>query len=100
MFPALLFPTVASPTMMALGGAPFGPATVAIGTLMHQEFTDHQRATMASINSLLTSCLYAGFGLPIGVVADHWGVGAAILIGQLCLMPTIWLHWRIKREKR
>lgn len=97
--PALLFPSAASPALMALGGATYGPATVATGDLIHKEFTDHQRATMASINSLLANCLYAGFGLLVGSVADRWGVGTAILMGQLCMMPTIWLSWRIMRGK-
>jgi MFS family permease len=100
MFPALLFPTVASPPLMALAGAPYGPATVAAGTIMHQEYTDHQRATMASINSLLTSCLYAGFGLLTGSLADRWGIGAAILLGQLCLLPALWLSSRMLRDHR
>lgn len=98
MIVALVFPTPASPALMALGGASYGPATVAEGTIMHREFTNHQRATMASINSLLANVVYAIFGLTIGLVADHWGVGAAILVGQVCLLPAMWLHWQVKQS--
>jgi MFS family permease len=97
-FPALLFPSVASPVLMALGGATYGPATVATGALLHEEFTDHQRATMASISSLLTSSLFAAFGLVAGAVADRWGISSAILLGQVCLLPVIWLSWAIMRD--
>lgn len=100
MLVALIWPSKASPGLMALGGAAYGPATVAIGTLMHQEFTDHQRATMASITSLLSNAVYAGFGLAIGLVADEWGAGRAILVGQLLLLPIIWLYLRVYASTR
>jgi MFS family permease len=99
MIPAVLFPSPLSPVLMALGGASYGPEAVALGTLLHKEFTDHQRATMASIIAVLANGLFAGFGLVIGWVADHWGVGRAILVGQLCLLPMIGLYWRVWRSK-
>lgn len=99
MFVALLSHSPASPALMALAGSPYGPSTVAAGTLLHKEYTDHQRATLASINALLGSCLYAVFGIFSGIVADHWGVGRAILAGQICLLPTLWLHWKLTRAK-
>ncbi len=95
MLAALALGSKVSPVLMALGGAPYGPATVALGTLKHREFTDHQRATMASINSLLSNVVYAVFGLAIGAVADHFGARMAILAGQICLLPVIWLYARV-----
>jgi MFS family permease len=99
MFAALIVPSVISTPLMALAGAPYGPFTIATGTLMHQEFTDHQRATMASINSLLASGLFAVFGLILGAVADHFGAGRAILLGQVCLLPVTCLYWLMRRQK-
>lgn len=98
--PALIFPSVATPALMALAGAPYGPTTVAIGKVLHSQYTNHQRATMASITSFLGNCLYAVFMLVIGGVADHWGAGRAILLGQLCLLPVLWLYWRLWRDER
>lgn len=98
--PALIFPTPATPMIMALAGAPYGPMTVALGKLLHDEYTDHQRATMASITSFLGNCLYAIFTLAIGLVADHWGAGRAILVGQICLLPVLWLYWRMYISER
>jgi MFS family permease len=99
MLPALIFPSPASPALMALGGASYGPSTVASGTLLHEEFTDHQRATMASITSLLSNAVYAVFALGIGLVADRWGAGRAIMVGQLMLLPIIWLYWRVRSAR-
>jgi MFS family permease len=92
MFAALIVPSVISTPLMALAGAPYGPFTIATGTLMHQEFTDHQRATMAS-------GLFAVFGLILGAVADHFGAGRAILLGQVCLLPVTCLYWLMRRQK-
>jgi len=99
-FPALLFPSPATPFLMAIASAPYGPATVAMGTVLHEHYTDHQRATMASITSFLGNCLYAVFTLSIGLVADKWGVGRAILIGQICLLPILWLYWEMYKTER
>ncbi len=98
MLTALVWPSKVSPALMALGGAAYGPATVATGTLMHREFTDHQRATMASITSLLSNVVYAVFALGVGLVADRWGAGKAIMVGQILLLPIIWLYWRVRRR--
>ena len=98
MLPVLIFPSAVSPVLMVLGGASYGPSTVALGTLMHEEFTDHQRATMASINSLLSNALYLVVAPVLGLVADRWGAGRAIMVGQICLLPIIWLFWRVWRR--
>lgn len=94
--PSLIFATPVTPALMALAGAPYGPMTTALGKILHDEYTDHQRATMASITSFLGNCLYAVFTPVIGLAADHWGVGRAILIGQICLLPVLWLYWRTR----
>jgi len=98
MLPVLIVPSPVSPVFMALGGASYGPSTVANGTLMHEEFTDHQRATMASINSLLSNALYLVVAPVLGLVADRWGAGRAIMVGQICLLPIISLFWRVWRR--
>ncbi|HEY6736397.1 MAG TPA: MFS transporter [Candidatus Saccharimonadia bacterium] len=95
--PALIFPSPITPALMALAGASYGPMTVALGKVLHEEYTDHQRATIGSITSFVGNCLYAVFTLGIGLAADRWGVGRAILLGQLCLLPRAWLYWRTRR---
>lgn len=92
--PALIVVTPLTPVLMALAGAPYGPMTTALGKILHDEYTDHQRATMGSITSFLGNCLYAIFTPLIGLVAEHWGIGRAILAGQICLLPVLWLYWR------
>lgn len=96
--PALIWPGPWTPAVMAAAGAPYGPMTVALGTALHNHYTDHQRATMASIISLASNAVYAVFTLGIGLAADHFGAGRAILLGQVCLLPVLWLYWRAGQD--
>lgn len=73
--------------------------TTALGKVLHDEYTDHQRATIASITSFLANVVYVVFTPLVGLVADHWGVGRAILFGQLCLLPVVWLYWRARQAE-
>jgi hypothetical protein len=99
-FPALIFQSAASPFLMALASAPYGPTTVATGTILHERYTDHQRATMASITSFFGNCLFAVFTLSIGLIADKWGIGPALLVGQVCLLPALWLYWKMYKDEK
>lgn len=60
-FTSLLIPTIASPAIMTMTAIPYGPSHVALRTLMQKEFTDKQRATMGSLNSLLGNITFAAF---------------------------------------
>jgi MFS family permease len=98
--PALILITPLTPIFMALAGAPYGPMTTALGKILHDEYTDHQRATMGSITSFLGNCLYAIFTPLVGLAAERWGIGRAILAGQICLLPVLWLYWRTYQTER
>ena len=70
----------------------FGPGEVAKNMLFQHEFTDRPRATMASINSTLRSCLYALVALLIGVAAERLGAATTLLLAQVCLLPVLGLY--------
>lgn len=92
---ALIYPTVVSPFLLALASILYGPGVVAQNTLLQAEFTDSQRATLASINSLVGSCFFAVFAILIGALADQAGSAHALLLAQVCLLPVLWLYVRV-----
>jgi MFS family permease len=94
-FIALIKPTIFSPFLMASASVLYGPTVVAQNTLLQTQFTDHQRATMASINSLMGSCFFAVFGVVIGLLADRVGAANALLFAQLCLVPILLLYLKV-----
>lgn len=95
---ALLFPTALSPFLMALASVTYGPTVVAQNGLLQGQFTDRQRATMASINALFGSLLFAVFALVLGAVADTWGALTAMLTAQACLLPIMFIYVKVRRD--
>jgi MFS family permease len=90
-FVALVKPTVFSPVL--LGSPAYGMSTIAQQTLLQREFTDRERATMGSLASLLGSVLYALAALGAGLVADRWGIVAALLAIQAVVLIALPLAW-------
>ena len=96
-FIALIRPTVISPFLMAAASIFYGSGEVAKNTLLQKEFTDKQRATMASINSLIGNCFFAMFAVLIGILVDKLGVATSLIITQFCLLPVLFLYIRVFR---
>jgi MFS family permease len=90
-FAALATSTVASPFIMMFYGAPYGPSDTAKQHLLHKEFTDAQRATMDSLNSLVTSIVYAGFLVLVGYLADQYSPRISLLVCNLFLLPIFFI---------
>ena len=78
----------------------FGVSSVAEKTLMQHEFTDHQRATMSSLNSLGGSIGFALMSLVLGGLADILGPAKALIILTIIGLPVIYLYWVIFRNER
>jgi len=97
---ALVWPSLLSPVLMALASVFYGAGEVAKSTLLQQEFGERQRATMASINALFGSALYAAFSVLLGVLADRLGSAKTLLIAQVCLLPVLWLYWIVFHHAR
>lgn len=90
-FLALAVSSFASPFIMVFHGLPYGPSDTAGKHLIHKEFTDAQRATMDSLNSLVTSGVYAGFLVFTGFLADRFSPTMAILVCNICLLPSFFI---------
>ncbi|GAA3933025.1 MFS transporter [Actinoplanes auranticolor] len=88
---ALVRPTVFSPFL--LGSPAYGMSTIAQQTLLQREFSDRERATMGSLAALLGSVLYALVALGAGLVADRWGIVAALLAIQAVVLIALPLAW-------
>ena len=97
---ALSFPTILSPPMMALGSIFYGPAEVAQNTLLQLEFSDKQRATMASLNSLFGNAFYVVCATTLGLLADKIGVAKTLLLAQFLTVPVLSLYLKFSRDSK
>jgi MFS family permease len=97
---AFIFPTALSPVLLSSTSLMYGPSTVAQRSLLQKEFSDKQRATMGSINSLGKSLFYAMALLGLGLVADIKGPRIALILGQIIGIISIWMTWKAVRILR
>lgn len=95
---SLIFPTVVSPAVMASTSFLYGATEVASGTLMQDEFTEQERATLASIISFMGSIVFGLFSILIGFVADKTSPAGALLFAQIFYIPTIIILFRLRRQ--
>lgn len=84
---------------MASASVLYGTGEVAKSTLLQHEFTDGQRATMASINSLAGNAFFAVFVVLVGILADRVGLAGSLLIAQICLLPVLYMYIKIFRSR-
>ena len=99
-FVAFGIPSVFSPIILSLPSLFYGVGSVAEKTLMQQEFSDHQRATMSSLNSLGGSVGFAIMSMVLGGLADFAGPAQAMLILTVISLPIIYLYWLIFRNEQ
>jgi len=96
-FVSLLFPTIASPALMSSTSFLYGVTVVASNSLMQKEFTDTERATLASIVSFGGNSVFGIFSILLGLLADRFSPGGALLITQVFYFPTIVILLKIKK---
>ena len=100
---ALFFVSIVSPIFMSLTSLLFGTITVARENLLQKEFTEKQRATMGSLNSLASSIFFAIFALVIGLFADRIGGSKALIIINVIQFLPFFLYLKLmsysKNEK-
>jgi len=89
---SLVFPSVLSPALMSSTSIFFGTYIVAKDNLMQKAFTDHQRATMGSLNSLGQSIFFGIFSVLLGIVADRVGPINALLFAVILTAPITLLY--------
>ena len=96
----LLVPTVLSPALMAANSIFFGVNTVAKQSLVQDEFSDEQRATMGSLNSLAGSVTFSVFSFLLGGLADRIGIVPALVTASLLSIIPMALYWRVLRPNQ
>jgi MFS family permease len=97
-FGSVGFPTPASPVLLNIDAFFFGVGETANGDLMHKEFTDKQRATMGSLNSLVGSLVYAILAIAVGLVADKLGPAITILILAVLSISVVVIYANLFRK--
>lgn len=97
---AVLFPTQASPLLCSSTSIFYGTLSVAKNSLLQKEFTPHQRATIASLNSLAESIFFAIFAYFFGFIGDHIGPAKALFIAQFFSLIGTYLYWRVFQHEK
>lgn len=92
---SLIFPSVVSPALMSTTSLLYGPSTVAENSLFQREFSDKQRATMGSLNSLGRSIFFAIAAIGLGWLADLTSPRIALIGGQILGITSVWLTWKL-----
>jgi MFS family permease len=90
-----LFPSIISPLLISSTSLSYGINSIAKDTLFQREFTNKQRATMGSLNSLGASLFFAVFAYIFGMVADTLAPNQAMVIGELLLVSVLLLYWKL-----
>lgn len=97
---AAIFPSVFSPVFISSSAFLYGPSDTANESLLQKEFTEKQRATIASLNSLVGKIYFSILALGVGLFADQYGPFKALLLTQVLFTPTIILKFLLfKRMK-
>lgn len=92
----LLFVSIMSPILLSISSLLFGTITVARSNLSQKEYTDDQRATMSSLNSLASNIFFAIFALGIGFLADRVGGAKALIIINIIQFVPIFLYLKLR----
>jgi MFS family permease len=95
---SLVFPTIASPAIMSSTSFLYGATEVASKSLMQAEFTDSERATLASIVSFGGNIVFGIFSIVLGFVADRYSPGGALLFTQVISLPAIVILFTLKKQ--
>ncbi len=86
--------SVVSPLFVMCSLPFYGPADTAQQLVLQQEFTEGQRATIASLNSLGHSISASIVLYVCGIIASHDGPFIALLSTQVFLIPSIYYQSR------
>ena len=92
---ALLFPTVLSPALMTTSSLTYGVGSVAVKSMLQKEFTQNQRATMSSLNSLAGSIAFGIISIILGSIADYVGPARALILGNIILLLPLFIYQKI-----
>lgn len=94
---AYAIPTVISPLLLATPTIFYGLNTTAKNNLFQKEFSDHQRATMSSINSFFGNIAFGVVSLGLGLLADIAGPARALVVMTMVQLIPLWLYMKFFR---
>lgn len=86
-------PSIFSPIILSTSALLFGVGSVVESKLMQAEFSDHQRSTMASLNSFVGNIAFALMSVILGSLADATTPANALFILNLFSLPIIYLYY-------
>lgn len=97
---AHIFPTIASPFIIAAASSSYGPSVVAKSTILQNEFTNEQRATMTSINSFVGNIFYSVSAIFVGIAADNFGVAKSLLAVQMLMVSISIIYYKLYKNNK
>lgn len=97
---ALIYPSILSPAIMASNSLFHGSGSTSKSTLMQQEYTNEQRSTMESLNSLAGSIFFAVVSVTLGITADYLSEATSLLLLQILAVISLYILWTIFKENR
>lgn len=68
----------------------YGPSDTAEQSLLQKEFTEKQRATIASLNSLGSSIYFSIVLYICGIIANQYGPFVALIVTQIFIIPSLY----------
>lgn len=92
--------TVISPVLLSSTSLFYGASSVANSKLMQSEFTDEQRATLGSMNSLLGNLAFGVCAVILGFFADTFGPSKALLFTYILSFPTLLINWNLCKDNK
>jgi MFS family permease len=98
---ASAFPTLLSPILIASSSMFHGVSMVAENSFMQKEFTNHQRATMGSLNSFAGSIFFGIIAVLLGLTADILSPAKAFLIIMILQLSNMFIYLKLfKHDKQ
>lgn len=91
------FPTVFSPLIMSSNSLFYGSGSTASNSLKQKEYTNEQRATMASLDSLGGSVLFAIVSYSLGFMADRLTPATGLLYLQILSVVSLLIIYYVYR---
>lgn len=94
-FVSLIFPSLFSPILMSTTSIHHGVSNVAKSSLMQKEFSDHQRATMGSLNAFGGSIFFAVTAFFLGLAADRFNPPQAMILLEILMLINVYVYWKL-----
>lgn len=91
---AALARSIFSPIFIMISLPLYGASDTAHQHVLQKEFTEHQRATIASLNSLGSSIYFSLVLYFCGLIANNWGPFTALFATQIFWLPSA--YYQIK----